>query len=161
MEFHPLYANPTRLRRPQRADCKSRRKATAPTSAITQCGYDNNGNLTSTTDPQGRVTNHGYDALNRLVSVIDPYNGAAKPTTYVYDQADNLTKVTDPQGLDTMYSYNGHNNLITLRESRRGDEAAAARRDVFCAELTLINTPENTAALAQRLMEAYRAKRGA
>ncbi len=31
----------------------------APTSAITQYGYDNNGNLTSSTDPLNRVTTNG------------------------------------------------------------------------------------------------------
>ena len=92
--------------------------ATAPTSAITQYAYDNNGNLTTTTDPLSRVTTNGYDALNRLVSVIDPYNGASKPTTYVYDQAGNLTTVTDPQGLTTTYTYNGHNNLIRHKMGR-------------------------------------------
>jgi RHS repeat-associated protein len=87
--------------------------ATAPTQAITQYGYDNNANLTTTTDPLGRVTTNTYDALNRLVSVIDPYNGSAKPTSYLYDNANNLTRVTDPENKATDYTYNGHNNLIT------------------------------------------------
>jgi RHS repeat-associated protein len=87
--------------------------ATAPTQAITQYGYDNNANVTSTTDPLGRVTTHTYDALNRLVAVIDPYNGATKPTGYTYDTANNLTRVTDPENKATDYTYNGHNNLIT------------------------------------------------
>jgi RHS repeat-associated protein len=85
----------------------------APTNAsITQYGYDNNGNLTSTTDPLGRVTQNQYDALNRLTQVIDPQNGSTKPTIYQYDSSNNLTQVTDPQGLQTKYTYNGHNNLI-------------------------------------------------
>ncbi len=104
---------PHTLASPQRADCKSRRKATAPTSAITQYGYDNNGNVTSTTDPLSRITTNSYDALNRLVSVIGPYNGATKPTVYRYDSACNLTRVTDPEGKATDYTYNGHSNLIT------------------------------------------------
>ncbi len=87
--------------------------ATAPTQSITQYGYDNNGNLTTTTDPLGRVTTNEYDALNRLVKVIDPYNGAVKPTQYTYDATGNLTRVTDPEGKSTDYTYNGHNNLIT------------------------------------------------
>lgn len=82
-------------------------------AAVTQFGYDNNGNLTSTLDPLGRQTSNGYDALNRLISVIDPYNGATKPTSYTYDKAGNLETVTDPQGLQTRYTYNGHNDLIT------------------------------------------------
>jgi RHS repeat-associated protein len=82
-------------------------------AAISQYGYDNNGNVTTSTDPLGRITTNQYDALNRLTQVIDPYNGATKPTVYQYDSANNLTQVTDPQGLITSYSYNGHNNLIT------------------------------------------------
>jgi len=82
-------------------------------AAVTQYGYDNNGNLTTSLDPLGRQTSNGYDALNRLTSVIDPYNGSTKPTSYVYDKSGNLTRVTDPQGLATDYTYNGHNNLIT------------------------------------------------
>jgi RHS repeat-associated protein len=85
----------------------------APTTAVTQYGYDNNANVTSTTDPLGRVTTNAYDALNRLVAVIDPYNGATKPTSYTYDNANNLTRVTDPENKSTDYTYNGHNNLIT------------------------------------------------
>jgi YD repeat-containing protein len=85
----------------------------APTNAsITQYAYDNNGNVTSTTDPLGRTTTNQYDALNRLTQVIDPQNGATKPTIYQYDSANNLVQVTDPQGLQTKYTYNGHNNLI-------------------------------------------------
>jgi hypothetical protein len=44
---------------------------------------------------------------------------------------------------------------LVLREARRGDEAAAARRIAFCAELTRVDTPDNTATLAQRLMDEH------
>jgi YD repeat-containing protein len=87
--------------------------ANAPTNAsISQYGYDNNGNVTATTDPFGRITTNQYDALNRLTQVIDPQNGATQPTIYTYDAQNNLTQVTDPQGLQTKYTYNGHGNLI-------------------------------------------------
>ncbi len=81
-------------------------------ASISQYGYDNNGNVTSTTDPLGRITTNQYDALNRLTQVIDPQNGATKPTIYTYDASNNLTQVTDPQGLSTQYTYSGHGNLI-------------------------------------------------
>ena len=87
--------------------------APTPTQAITNYAYDNNGNLTSSTDPLNRITTNSYDALNRLIQVVDPQNGPTKPTVYTYDQVNNLTAVTDPQGLTTSYLYNGHNNLIT------------------------------------------------
>jgi predicted nucleic acid-binding protein len=50
-------------------------------------------------------------------------------------------------------SFDGIMSDLVLREARRGDESAAARRIAFCAALTLIDTPENTASLAQRLMD--------
>jgi RHS repeat-associated protein len=89
-------------------------------AAITQYGYDNNGNLTSTLDALGRSTTNEYDALNRLTKVIDPYNGTTKPTIYQYDQSNNLVQVTDPQGLQTKYTYNGHNNLIAQQSPDTG-----------------------------------------
>jgi RHS repeat-associated protein len=93
----------------------------APTNAsITQYSYDNNGNVTTSTDPLGRSTTNQYDALNRLTKVIDPYNGAAKPTIYQYDTANNLTSVTDPEGKATVYTYNGHNNLIVQQSPDTG-----------------------------------------
>ncbi|MBL8524568.1 MAG: RHS repeat protein [Betaproteobacteria bacterium] len=84
-----------------------------PSTQITQYGYDNNGNQTSTTDPLSRVTSQTYDALNRLLNVIDPVNGSGAPTKYEYDAQDNLTKVTDPKNLDTVYNYNGFNELTS------------------------------------------------
>ena len=88
--------------------------AAAPTSAVTQYGYDSNGNLTSSTDPLGRVTGNQYDALNRLLAVIDPANGSAAPTLYSFDAANNLVQVTDPKGLSTRYTYNGYGNVMKL-----------------------------------------------
>lgn len=41
---------------------------------------------------------------------------------------------------------------LVVREATRGDAAAAARRESHCAELRRIETPDETAALAQRLM---------
>jgi RHS repeat-associated protein len=98
--------------------------ATTPATQISQYGYDNQGNGTTTTDPLSRVTTHAFDALNRLVQVTDPTNSTTAPTAgitqYAYDVQDNLTKVTDPkfspQGAaapSTTYSYNGFNELIS------------------------------------------------
>jgi hypothetical protein len=42
---------------------------------------------------------------------------------------------------------------LVLSESRRGDAAAAARREQFCASLRRIDTPSRTAELAQRLID--------
>ena len=42
---------------------------------------------------------------------------------------------------------------LVLRESRRGDATAASIRESFCEALVLLETPSETAALAQRLMD--------
>lgn len=52
-------------------------------------------------------------------------------------------------------SFDGVISDLVLRESRRGDQLAAARRGEFCAALTWIETPANTAELAQRLMDEH------
>jgi YD repeat-containing protein len=94
--------------------------ATTPATQITQYGYDNQGNGTTTTDPLSRVTTNAFDALNRLVQVTDPNTPTAGITKYDYDVQDNLTKVVDPkfspQGASapaTTYSYNGFNELLS------------------------------------------------
>jgi YD repeat-containing protein len=81
-----------------------------PASEITQYAYDDNNNLTSTTDPLSRVTGNSYDALNRLIQVTDPASGT---TQYQYDAQDNLTQVTDPKNLATTYTYNGFNDMVS------------------------------------------------
>jgi RHS repeat-associated protein len=94
--------------------------ATTPATQISQYGYDNQGNSTTTTDPLSRVTTNAFDALNRLVQVTDPNTPTAGITKYDYDVQDNLTKVVDPkfspQGTSapaTTYTYNGFNELIS------------------------------------------------
>jgi RHS repeat-associated protein len=94
--------------------------ASTPATQISQYGYDNQGNGTTTTDPLSRVTTNAFDALNRLVQVTDPNTPTAGITKYDYDVQDNLTKVTDPkfspQGASapaTTYTYNGFNELIS------------------------------------------------
>jgi RHS repeat-associated protein len=73
--------------------------------------YDNNGNLTSSTDAQGRVTTYEYDAENRLVSSVAADGGT---TTMTYDEQGNLTSVTDPRPLQTQYTYNGFGQVTSI-----------------------------------------------
>lgn len=73
--------------------------------------YDNNGNLTSSTDAQGRATTYQYDVANRLVSSIAADGGT---TTMTYDEQGNLTSVTDPRPLQTRYTYNGFGQVTSI-----------------------------------------------
>lgn len=77
-------------------------------SATTTYGYDNNGNLTSSSAPLGRNASNLYDELNRLKQITDPANGI---TYLAYDAQDNLIGVTDPTGNSTGYAYNGFGEL--------------------------------------------------
>jgi RHS repeat-associated protein len=92
----------------------------------TSYAYDNNGNLTSTSDPLRHVTGNTYDALNRLVQVLDPAGGA---TRYAYDGTNNLTQVTDPRGLATVYVYDGLGNLAQLVSPDTGTTASTFDSD--------------------------------
>ena len=73
--------------------------------------YDNNGNLTSSTDAQSRVTHYQYDAANRLVQSTAPDGGV---TVMEYDAQGNLASVTDPRPLQTRYSYNGFGQVTSI-----------------------------------------------
>lgn len=58
---------------------------TAPESGTTTYGYDNNSNLTSTTDARGITTSHTYDALNRLTATA--YSDGTPGIGFAYDVA--------------------------------------------------------------------------
>lgn len=82
--------------------------------------YDENGNLTQTTDPLGAVTRHDYDALNRLIETLDPNAGT---TAYDYDANDHLTSVTDPRNLKTAYAWDGLDNALAVTSPDTGKTA--------------------------------------
>jgi RHS repeat-associated protein len=73
--------------------------------------YDNNGNLSSSTDALGRATSYQYDAVNRLTSSTTP-DGAV--TFLEYDAQGNLASVTDPRPLQTRYSYNAFGQVTSI-----------------------------------------------
>ena len=84
--------------------------------------YDNNDNLTQSSDALGHITNIGYDGLNRRASVTDPATGV---TVYGYDALDHLISVTDPRSLVTGYQIDGLDNLNQLQSPDTGTTANA------------------------------------
>lgn len=84
--------------------------------------YDNNGNLTSSTDAQGRATTYQYDAANRLVSSRAADGGT---TSMTYDAQGNLISVTDPRPLQTRYTYNGFGQVTNITSRIRGQARLA------------------------------------
>ncbi len=90
----------------------------SPASAVTEYGYDNQGNQTKViypygdADALGNQRDFGYDALNRLRIVTDPkQNGARGITRYGYNPLDQLTSVTDPMNLTTRYTPDALDNV--------------------------------------------------
>jgi len=79
--------------------------------------YDNDNNVTSTTDPLSHATGRSFDALNRLIQVNAPLSVS---TAYGYDQRGNLVSVTDPRGLPTTYVFDGLDNLIQVASPDTG-----------------------------------------
>jgi RHS repeat-associated protein len=84
--------------------------ATNPATQITQYGYDNQGNLTTTTDPLNHTHTNAYDALNRLITATDPNNGQTQYSTNALDQ---LTQVKDAKNLNTTYTTNAFGEVTT------------------------------------------------
>ncbi|MDM8549183.1 RHS repeat-associated core domain-containing protein [Desulfobacterales bacterium HSG2] len=94
-------------------------KITYPGGFSEDADYDDNGNLTQTTDAGGEVTTHyGYDALNRRVSVL------AKPanviTGFGYDSHDNRISMTDAESNTTASAYDDLGRAISVNSPDSG-----------------------------------------
>lgn len=80
------------------------RQLDAAGKTIVSYTYDNNGNLSTSTDTQNRTTGYGYDALGRLNHVTDAKGGN---TWYAHDAGNRVVQITDPRQLATYYNYDG------------------------------------------------------
>ena len=69
-------------------------------AAVTEYGYDAQGNPTVRTDPLNHAARATYDALGRLARGEDALQGH---TDVARDATDSVTAVTDPRGLNTVY----------------------------------------------------------
>ncbi|MGH8454303.1 MAG: hypothetical protein ACRESW_07105, partial [Nevskiales bacterium] len=88
----------------QEYDNQSRlKKILGANGQVTEYGYDNDGNRTSSTEATSFTTSTEYDALDRMLKVTDAASGE---TRYGYNALDQLTSVTDPKNLTTSYSHN-------------------------------------------------------
>ena len=86
----------------------------------TSFDYDQEDNLTLTTDALNHKTAHTYDALGRLKTTLQDVDGVAAQTQFQYDALDQLTQVLDPSGLPTTYTYNGFGEVLTLQSQDTG-----------------------------------------
>lgn len=88
-----------------------------PTDHVTSFGYDNNDNLTTTTDAEGNTTTSFYDERGLLWKVMDAEGTAADPqyyTEYFYTLNGNLDKIVDAKGQETTYAYDDYDRLETI-----------------------------------------------
>jgi len=94
-------------------------------NAATVFAYDQDGNLTGSTDPLLRTSGSAYDALGRMTASLGNANapigaGDRAQILYVYDALDRLTRITDPKGLHTDYAYNGFGERTRLSSPDTG-----------------------------------------
>lgn len=96
-------------------DSQSQRtKRTDPINAVSQFGYDENGNIENVTDARNKVTSYVYDDMDRVTTRSDPL---IHDTLYEYDYNGNLTQLTDRRGQETNYTYDALNRLTQVTYS--------------------------------------------
>jgi RHS repeat-associated protein len=97
-------------------------------------GYDDNGNVETTTDEQGSQTKRFYDQRDLLTKVVEPFEGGTTPrnltTRLQYDFGGRLVREVSPRAFDrlgdkadypatddyvTSYTYNGADELTAIR----------------------------------------------
>lgn len=76
--------------------------------------YDNNLNITSSTDANGNVTTMTYDSNGNMLTKTEAYGTSVqRTTTYTYNSLGQPLTITDPSGNVTTYTYDLKGNLLT------------------------------------------------
>lgn len=126
-----------------------------PVDAVTRWTYDNDNNLTQSTDPLGHDTDYGYNGSGDLTSATTAsgarttwdyhadgtldwmtetrgnQSGASASdyrTHYDYDGDANLVSVTSPLGRETTFGYDSVGRRTSVTDPR-GNESGAAPED--------------------------------
>jgi RHS repeat-associated protein len=107
-------------------------------------GYDENGNLTASTDDLARTTGYEYDIHNQLKKVSSPpVGGQIQTIEYEYDSAGRVTSVKDPKGNLTQYQYDGLGQLRQISSPDTGTtfigyDAAGRRESIQRSDGTVV-----------------------
>jgi RHS repeat-associated protein len=83
--------------------------------AVWQFAFDDQGQISQTTDPEGNIRRYQYDRSSNLISYTDPRGNT---TRYEVDADGNLTKETNPLGYSSSYAYDKVGNLTSETDAR-------------------------------------------
>ncbi|KAF4516583.1 hypothetical protein B566_EDAN003330 [Ephemera danica] len=89
-------------------------QAGAPDAAW-QFAFDDQGQISQTTDPEGHIRRYQYDRFGNLLAYTDPRGNT---TRYEVDAEGNLTKETNPLGHSRSYAYDKVGNLTSETDAR-------------------------------------------
>ena len=107
---------------------------TVTPDAVWQIEYDEQGQISKTTDPEGNVRQYVYNRIGNLVSYTDPLSHT---TRYETDADGNLIKYTDSLGRVKTYVYDKVGNLTTYTDAR--GKATQAAYDAMNRKIQTIN----------------------
>jgi len=82
--------------------------------------YDNNGNLTKTTDPNSHAIDMEYNEINELKSISEAVSGTTRTTSMTYDALGNLTRIDYANGTYTTFDYDKANRVTGLNYNKDG-----------------------------------------
>jgi len=107
--------------------------------AVTQFGYDANGNMTRVTQPLGVSFQFTYDSFGEMLTAADPQGNTR---TFAYDGSGNRVSLTDPLGNVARYQYDELRRLTGVTDAvgnTNGAQWDALNR------LTAVTTPLGSA----------------
>src|SRR5438309_18425 len=84
------------------------------TTFTSHVSYDDNGEVTSTTDPTGAVTRITYGPFGAEQTVSDPLGNTV---TNYFDENGNQVETVTATGVATIYTYDAHNNLASVTQT--------------------------------------------
>jgi len=113
--------------------------------------YDQNGNVTKTTDAKLGVTLYSYDSRDNLLTVTNALN---KTTSYTYDASDNKLTETDPLNHTTTYTYNNRRQVLTITDPRMG-----VTTNTYDAGSNLLSTRDAAGKLTTFTYDAFSGQR--